>query len=529
MSNDAITETSLKERFQALDSERTGLLEAVRQCSALTIPTVMPPEGHNINDPLPLPYQGLGARAVQNLASKLLLTLLPPNSPFFKLGMDVQMIEELKAQLGEQGVKTQIDSKLRKIEEMVTKYIEESAVRVVLFRALKYLIITGNALLDLSDEQGRVHRMDTYVLRRNSLGHGVEIIIREIIDITEVPEELQDEARAQERSKDGQIGGVELYTGMTWNGKLWDFHQEILGHVLPDSEGTYTRDTCPYIPLAWNRNDGDDWGTGHVQDNIGDFNSYEGLRKAITEGALAAARLVFLVDPNGMTDVADLQRTPNGGFCAGRREDIESVQVDKGADFNVAQNEARTLEEQLGAAFLMMQSIQRKGERVTAEEIRTMAQELEDTLGGIYSVLALEMQLPMVKVLLKEMTKRKKLPALPADIKPTITTGFEALGRGHDLRKLETFLQYLQPFGPQAIAKRVNLTDYSTRVATGLGLNTDGLVYTDEQIQANEQREMMLMMAQQGMDAASGPMAQALGNAVDPTKANVPQNLPTQG
>ena len=93
MSNGAFIESTLKERFTHLDSNRSGLLDAARQCSSLTVPSLLPPEGHNVNDPLPLPYQGLGARAVQNLASKLLLTLLPPNSPFFKLGMDVQVIE----------------------------------------------------------------------------------------------------------------------------------------------------------------------------------------------------------------------------------------------------------------------------------------------------------------------------------------------------------------------------------------------------------------------------------------------------
>lgn len=516
MSNDITPEfqtKDLKGRFHERDSRRKGIVDLARACSALTIPTLMPPEGHNVNDALPTPYQGLGARAVQNLASKLLLTLLPPNSPFFKFGLDTMMLEEMKEQLGEEGIETQVNSKLRKLEEIIAKYIEESALRVVIFRALKYLIVTGNALLDLSDERGRVYRMDHYILRRDSLGQPVEIIYREVIDITEVPEEMVGSVSANTQTTNGKEG-LEMYTGMIWNGLIWEFSQEINGVEVPGSRATYPKGKLPYIPLAWNRNDGDDWGTGHVQDNIGDFNSYEGLRKAITEGALAAARLVFMVDPNGMTDVGELQRTRNGGFCAGRREDIEAIQVDKGADFRVAQEEARKIEEQIGHGFLMMQSIQRAGERVTAEEIRIMAQELEDTLGGIYSVLALELQLPTVNILMAQLTRRKKLPHLPKGLSPTITTGFEALGRGHDLRKLETFIQYLSPLGPEVIKERINVGDYATRLGTGLGLSTDGLVYTEDQVATNKSQEMMMMMAQQGMGAAVGPMANAAAGAM---------------
>jgi len=455
-----------------------------------------------------MPYQGLGARAVLNLASKLLLTLLPPNSPFFKFGMDDALLEELKAALGKDGLKTQVEAKLVKLEEIITKYIEESAVRVTIFRALKYLIVTGNALLEITDGPGRCYRLDQYVLRRKSTGEPIEMIIREPVDISEIPESMHADVKAHQSYENNKEGLI-LYTGMKLEGNLWQYHQEVCGLTIEETEGSYSTANLPYIPLAWNRNDGDDYGTGHVHDHIGDFNSYEGLRKAITEGALAAARLVFLVDPNGMTNVADLQRTANGGFCAGRRVDIEALQVDKGADFRVAQTEARQIEEQLAQGFLMVQSIQRAGERVTAEEIRIMAQELEDTLGGIYSVLSLEMQLPLVRILMHTLSAKKVLPRLPKDIKPTITTGFEALGRGHDLRKLQTFLQYLSPLGPEVIEKRINVSDYSTRVGTGLGLNTDGLVYTDEQVQAKEQNDMMKMMAMNGVNAAAGPMAQA--------------------
>jgi hypothetical protein len=56
------------------------------------------------------------------------------------------------------------------------------------------------------------------------------------------------------------------------------------------------------------------------------------------------------------------------------------------------------------------------------------------------------------------LTKAKKLPKLPDSIvKPTIVTGMEALGRGHDLRKLDMFIQGMsQALGPEVLQQYVN-------------------------------------------------------------------------
>ncbi|MDP1159362.1 portal protein, partial [Klebsiella variicola] len=90
-----------------------------------------------------------------------------------------------------------------------------------------------------------------------------------------------------------------------------------------------------------------------------------------------------------------------------------------------------------------------------------MAGELEDALGGVYSILSQEFQLPLVNRIIARMTKKKKLPALPKGVaNPTIVTGLEALGRGHDMNKYQMFLQALAPLGPQAVGQFMNVGDY---------------------------------------------------------------------
>ena len=54
--------------YQSLTAEREPFLRRARDVSTLTLPTLVPPEGHS-NQTLPTPYQGLGARGVNSLRS----------------------------------------------------------------------------------------------------------------------------------------------------------------------------------------------------------------------------------------------------------------------------------------------------------------------------------------------------------------------------------------------------------------------------------------------------------------------------
>ena len=70
---------SCERRYHALESDRDYYLERARTAAGLTIPYLIPisnePTGRE-NNTFPLPWNGIGARGVHNLASRLLLALL---------------------------------------------------------------------------------------------------------------------------------------------------------------------------------------------------------------------------------------------------------------------------------------------------------------------------------------------------------------------------------------------------------------------------------------------------------------------
>lgn len=491
---------TLAKLYSKYESERDTFLERGRDAARLTIPTLLPDEGHSSTTRYATPYQGIGARGVNNLASKLLLALLPPNSPFFRLTIDDF---DLQAIAGDN--RGQVEEGLARIERAAMQEIEGKSIRVPVFEALKLLIVTGNALVYMPKEGGmKVYRPDRYCVKRDAMGNLLEIITKESISALMLP----DEVKALIPPSDTPVKNYDLYTCVKATAKGYDTYQEVAGIEVPNSRGTYKKDTNPFIPLRFIRIDGEDYGRGFIEEYMGDLRSLEALTQAIVQGSAASSKVLFLVRPNGTTKSSDLSKAPNGAFLSGDSQDVSTLQVQKSADFRVALETMRMINDRLAAAFLLNSSVQRPAERVTAEEVRFMAQELETALGGVYSILSQEFQLPLINLLLESLTKQGKMPRMPKDsVKPTVVTGIEALGRGQDLNKLATFLQYLQPLGAEVIASEMNLGDYIDRLAASLGIDTSGLIKSPEQ----KQQEMMMqqqMMQQQMLEQTAMGMAQ---------------------
>src|SRR3546814_7961467 len=84
--------------------------------------------------------------------------------------------------------------------------------------------------------------------------------------------------------------------------------------------------------------------------------------------------------------------------------------------FSVASQVAERLELRLSHAFMLQSGTVRNAERVTAEEIRAMAQELENVLGGVYTVLSAEFQLPLIRRILYVLIRQGEAPELPKSV-----------------------------------------------------------------------------------------------------------------
>ena len=490
--------------YEAASGDRDVYLTRAREAAKLTIPSLMLPEGSTGATDQYQPYQSVGSRGVKNLAAKLLLALFPPNQPFFRMAVDEFVLEDLSK--NDADVKDTILTGLAKMEGTTQTYIEQEAIRVTLVEAILQLLVAGNVLLYVPTDGGsRIYPLTQYVVFRSPHGPALRIVIKEVVAKETLTEDqlslLEDSTVAEEDPAKNHRNTIPLYTNIERRGEdgSWKVEQEINGKIVPGSTGSYPKDKCAYIPLRFRKIDGEDYGRGFVEEMIGDLRTLEGLNMAMVEGAAAMSKVLLLVNPNGLTSKKTISDSDNLSVRDGVAEDVTVLKVDKLSDFRFAFELAKQVEDRLSFSFLLNSAVRRNGERVTAEEIRFVAGELEDGLGGVYSLLSQEMQIPLVHRLLHLLTRKKKLPSLPKDsVKPEIVAGLEALGRSHELNKLDRFLESIEPEDRRAF---LHMDRVYRKRAIAAGIDQD-ILKTQDELQAEQQNAMMSQLAEKALPNA---------------------------
>ena len=504
-----------RERYSRLTSNRRQFLDKAVECSELTLPYLIQDDTSSkpSHEQLKVPWQSVGAKCTVTLAAKLMLAVLPPQTSFFKLQVREDKLGE---ELNNPQIKGELDLSFSKIEKMIMDYIAASNDRVTIHQALKHLIVGGNALIFMGKEGLKTFPLSRYVVNRDGNGNVLEIVTKELIsrkvldfDVPEPqPNNVVDETNSE---KDD----VEVYTYVKLVDGRWQWHQEVFDKIIPKSKSTAPKDASPWLVLRFNTVDGEDYGRGRVEEFLGDLKTLEGLSQALVEGSAAAAKVIFLVSPSSTTKPATIAQAGNGAIVQGRAEDVQVVQVGKTADFSTAANQTQQIEKRLLDAFLVMNM--RQAERVTAEEVRLTQLELEQQLGGIFSLLTVEFLIPYLSRTLLVLQRSNQIPKLPKDIvRPTIVAGINALGRGQDRESLTQYIGTIaQTLGPEALMKYVEPLEAIKRLAASQGIDVLNLIKTQEQLD-EEMQAMQQAQAQQSMMDQMGQMAGT--PMMDPTK-----------
>lgn len=489
----------IQREFEKLDARRTNKLDRARDCARLTVPGLYPRDGFTETMDLPDIFSSLPARGVMSLASRMVSAIYPLNqTPFFNFELDQEYIP--------QGADTtETISQLARLDRKIMDKLSGTNLRQELFVLFQHLIVIGDALLECVDDYNfRVHRLDHYVVQRYPDGRIKKIIIREWVDPGAIPESWAVEDH--ERSYGSEMGPSNdhkpFFTEIEWypETKKWEVEKEYCGKVV--ETGSYT--VCPYIPQVWSRIAGEDYGRSLVEEHIGDIRTLESITKSMVEAAAANAEFRIGVDPTGITEVSDLQDTQNGDFVPARQNDVFPIQLLKQIDMTPMGTIRQDLSMQLGRTFLLQSSVQRSGDRVTATEIREVAEELDQTLGGIFSGMARDIQIPVVKRTMTLMARDKLVPAEmlklisgsgPLNLK--VRTGLEALNREVTNSLLAQWAAVIsqQP----AVAPYIDWYGWAIKWTSSFGLEPVGLVKTPQQLQEEQQAQ-----AQQSLQAIAG-------------------------
>ena len=501
-----------KSRYDNLSSDRSQFLTEAEDATKLTLPYLI--RGHEDYQKgmkqLKTPWQSVGAKGVVALASKLSLSLVPPQTSFFKLQLD-------ESQLGEEfgpEIKSELDLSFAKIERTILDAIAASDDRVVIHQALQHLVVGGNALIFMGKQGLKLYPLNRFVVERDGNGNVIEIITKERIDSDLVPNYTpstkQDVVDGEDTDNE-----VDVYTHVRRDNNRFIWHQEVDNKKIPGTDSKAPVDATPWLPLRFNTVDGEAYGRGRVGQFIGDLKSLEALSQAIVEGSAAAAKVVFTVSPSSTTKPQTLAAAGNGAIVQGRPDDIGVIQVGKTADFATALQHMQTLEKRLNEAFLILSV--RQSERTTAEEVRMTQMELEQQLGGLFGLLTVEFLVPYLNRKLSVFQKTGEIPRIPKGmVKPIIVAGINQLGRGQDVQALGQFLQTIaQTMGPEAIATYINPEEVVKRLAAAQGIDVLNLVKTMQEVQEADQQAAQQQAEMEAIKATPGIMKAPM---LDPSK-----------
>ena len=525
-----------RDRYTQLSRGRSQFLDTAVECSRLTLPYLIQEDlsSRPTHQKLHTPWQSVGSKCVVNLAAKLMLALLPPQTSFFKLQVrDDKLGDEIPRE-----IRSELDLSFSKMERMVMDYINASSDRVVVHQALKHLIVSGNALIFMGKEGLKNYPLNRFVINRDGNGNVCEIITKELISrkilAMNLPEPLPNSPGddGYKTGSDDQDVEVYTYVRLDDNGR-WVWHQEALDRIIPGSRSTAPKNTSPWLTLRFNTVDGEDYGRGRVEEFLGDIRSLEGLSQALVEGSAAASKVVFLVSPSSTTKPKTIADAGNGAIVQGRPEDVGVVQVGKTADFRTAAEQINTLERRISDAFLLLNV--RQSERTTAEEVRLTQMELEQQLGGLFSLLTVEFLVPYLNRTLHILQRNRELPKIPKDlVRPQIVAGVNALGRGQDQQSLVMFIQTLaQTVGPDTIGQFLDAGEFIKRLAAAQGIDVLNLIKTQETMEQERMEQQQLAQQQalveQAGQFANSPLAdpsknQAVGEAMSQTADQLGNN-----
>lgn len=496
---------SASQVWSKLDSRRQPLIDRSERYAALTVQKVCLPDGF-IPESMDLTHdwQALGAQAVNHVVNKLMTAMFAPSRPFFRVAEGPKTKKQAAAM---NMTETQLADVLANMERQSSKSLDERGQRPKLYAALRHLVVVGNVLLIMDKEDLRVMGLKYYCVRRNFQGKVVQLVIREKMRFCDLDSRVQ----AMWTGRYAQDDEVCYYKLINFKGTHgYHMTQWVDEQKLPKEwDARWSDAKFPYRALTWDLADESDYGTGLVEDYAGDFEALSQLAEAIVTGAVIGTEFRWVANPNGVTDIADFRKSVNGDTIAGVAKDVGAITPPVAEGVKTAQVVAQEYIQRISRGFLMTSAVTRNAERVTAEEVRMNALELEGAFGGTYSALAPQVQKPVAQWMLDA----SDFGLGGSDLSIVIVTGLDALSRNGELESLDVAFTKLAKFAtaPEPLLNRTKWQELSDFIGQGCGIDLKRFIMSEQEY-AQVQQAMMAQQAAQEVQTAGG-VAQAEASA----------------
>ena len=495
-----------KQLFQRYRND--GLLNKHEKYAYWTVPSVFtvesdPGVGGNID--VQHDFQSLGAILVNHCAAKLTGLLFPQHINFFRIDLTAEVLEAVRG--ASTSAQKSGKQRLMQLETAANAALTTNGGYAQLVYMLLLLIITGNALIIKKADKLLVKSLRNYSYLRDTNGNIVDLVVRESMFFSSLPVDVQAVLRSS--GKDYKFDTpVEVYTRVEYtqtdNGKMATISLSVEDTPFGEPEKMLAQ-FCPYIPAVLQLRDGDNYGTGMVADYAGGFAKLSAISEALAMYELEACKVINLIKPGAVIDLEALQNATHGDFVLGDPSAIQKLETGNVNKIAQLLDDINSVFSQLSKPFLYEGNV-RDAERVTAEEIRLLAEEADRNQGGIYSSLS-TVHVPLAHVLCYQQDPEFLVALTAKEVKLSIATGLAALGRSMELRNLMQALGELAQIVPamQQLSQRFDTERTIDEVLISRGIDPSNYMLDEAALrQKQEQLAEQAALEQQNIMAAQG-------------------------
>jgi hypothetical protein len=471
---------------------------AIRICN-VTLPYIMMPQGASSSTQMQDSIaQAFCGRAVNSLKAKMGMSLLPPSTSSFRLAPDKDALAQITN--SDANKQAEVYQKLSGVTAQINNEIEAQQIRDKMFDLLAQLIVIGSVVIEKKPQRGiHLHFLRSFTVDLNARGEPRGICVVE--KLKDLPKGI--EAKVVQET-------YNLYTLVTWDNitQKWTMTQSIEDDIVGESQ-QFTDEECPFKYVGWTWTEGDKYHRPYAEDYLPDMEQYNTLATLVTKGSVVASKVLIFVDEKGnRTRKSAVANSANGDVVNGRAEDVTAFQLNKNFDFQVPVGRMEEIKKDLSAAFLMNESVTRNAERVTAEEIRYMAQELESSsLSGVYSKLSVLVSKQIVLWIMAEL--KIKFDAINVNV----ITGLDALGRSQESQKLDGFMQRMTSLN---LVHWVKEEEVVQRYAAYDGIDVTNLIKTPDEVKSELAQQQQQQTAQAGTQALAESAGKTAGANIVP-------------
>lgn len=517
-------------RFVTDDATRTESLERARLCAALTKPPYLPPKSRVSGTKFPEAYQSIGSWGVTNFVGAMHAATFPAGLPWFSFSLPPEiennpnipdrrkqdMLNDLFAfQVTLQAL---IDSS--HLDDSENGNVRPAAFFSRQYSSMTSLAITGDTL-DFITDQYRIKRFrrDKYVTKRDDCGDILYHVTSESVDPLGSLTPLQ---REKAKIKDTDLKEyvcdrmMPMHTMVEWQPITHTFviRQEVNGWVVNTSQ----EPVSPYLSVPYELCDGDDYGVGFVEQNLGDLRSVNNLEKRMLEFAAMCSKFHFLPDQNCQVDRNDLKGDSGtviegtrmvGGVC----QDLGVLKIDKASDFSVVDKTITRKYASLARNMLIESEITPQRERTTAFQVSRVVAQLQSATGGMSSTIQDEKHIPLIRRLTYMARRDNILEKWPdKSVHVQTLTGLAAIAKQSRLGNLLGAMDVLGRISPN-IVQRIDEQTMIDTVFRYSGVHEPGFIKDDAQME-KERQAAIAAHIQTEAGVAAGQQAAEVGGQV---------------